>query len=328
MKPFRALEARAPQEAAALSRQLRREGRSVAFAGGGSDLFGLVKDDLVRPDVVLRVSRLQGLDSVAAQPDGGLRAGGAITLDALSRHPLVRERFPVLAEAAGAVGTPQIRNVATLAGNLCQRPWCWYFRNGFPCYKNGGDRCFAPGGENEHHAIFGHGPSHIVHPSDTAVALAALGASLRLVAPDGERVLPASRFFVMPDVDPSRENVLGPDELVAEILLPPPPPGARSAYLKVMDREAWTHAVVSVAASLTLADGTCRHVGLALGGVAPVPWRLPRVERLLEGRRLTPELAREAGERAVEGARPLSDNAYKVPLVKAAVRRLLGQLTA
>lgn len=328
MKAFRALEARAPREAAALARQLRREGRVVSFAGGGSDLLGLVKEGLVQPDVVLRVGRMDGLDAVTPQPDGSVRIGGAITLDALSRHALVRERFHVLADAAGKVGTPQIRNMATLAGNLCQRPWCWYFRNGFPCHKNGGDRCYAPGGENEHHAIFGHGPSHIVHPSDAAVALTALGASVRLVGPDGERTLPLSGFFVMPDRDPARENVLGPDEVLAEVLVPSTPAGARSAYLKVLDREAWTHAVVSVAASLALVDGTCRGAGIALGGVAPVPWRLPRVERLLEGRRVTPELAREAGDLAVAGARPLSGNGYKVPLVKAAVRRLLGALTA
>lgn len=328
MRPFRAAAARAPREAAALARQLRREGHRVSFAGGGSDLLGLVKEGLVQPDVVLHVGRMEGLDGVAAQPDGGLRLGGAITLDALSRHALVRERFPVLADAAGQVGTPQIRNVATLAGNLCQRPWCWYFRNGFPCYKNGGDRCFAPGGENEHHAIFGHGPSHIVHPSDTAVALTALGASVRLVGPDGERTLPLSAFFTMPDADPARENVLAPDEVLAEVLVPATPAGVRGAYLKVMDREAWTHAVVSVAASLTQAGGSCRQAGIALGGVAPVPWRLPRVEGLLEGRRMTPELAREAGELAVAGARPLSGNGYKVLLVKAAVRRLLLELTA
>lgn len=325
MKALSSVDARDPAHAANLSAAARRRGDSVAFAGGGSDLLGMIKERLVEPDVLVRLARMPGFDRVVVEPDGALRIGGMITLDALSRHSAVRERFAVLAEAAGSVGTPQIRNAATLAGNLCQRPWCWYYRNGFRCYKNGGDRCFAVTGENEHHAIFGDGPSHIVHPSDTAVALSALGAALRLVGPRGDRTVRMEDFFVLPAADPARENVLEPDEMVTEIVVPAAAPGTRSAYHKVLDREAWTHAVVSVALSLVVENGTVRRCRVALGGVAPVPWRLPRVERLVEGRILTATLAARAGDLAVEGARPLAHNAYKVDLVRASVQRgLMG----
>lgn len=325
MKALESLAAADAAAAVASARDARAGGRSSAYAGGGSDLLGMIKDRLVEPDVVIRLAAIPGLDRIQ---DGGegVRIGGQATLDALARHPVIRERYAVLAEAARSVATPQIRNVATLAGNLCQRPWCWYFRRGFPCFKNGGSRCFAVTGENEHHAIFGGGPSYIVHPSDTAPALVALEARFRLLGPAGERVLPAADFFTPPAQDPARENALLPDELLAEVLLPPPAPGRRSRYHKVLDREAWTHAVVSLALVLDMDGELCRSARLVLGGVAPVPWRLPRVERLLAGQPLAAELAARAAALAVQGASPLAGNGYKVALAKAVVRRTLLEL--
>jgi xanthine dehydrogenase YagS FAD-binding subunit len=259
------------------------------------------------------------------KPDarGGVTIGGLVTLDALSSHPLIRRQYPVLAEAAESVATPQIRNVATLAGNVCQRPWCWYYRNGFPCLKNGGTTCYSVAGENAFHAIFGGGPSYIVHPSDTAPALVALDATFRVVGPAGERLVPAADFFTLPKDDAARENVLKNDEVLAAIVLPASRSGARSLYHKVLDREAWTHAVVSAAIVLELNADVCRSARIVLGGVAPIPWRLPEVERMLAGQRITPELAAKAGETAVAGARPLAKNGYKVPLTRAMVRRTL-----
>jgi xanthine dehydrogenase YagS FAD-binding subunit len=232
----------------------------------------------------------------------------------------------VLAEAADVVATPQIRNVGTLAGNLAQRPWCWYFRNGFPCLKNGGEMCYSVVGENRFHAIFGGGPSYIVHPSDTAPALVALDAKFRIVGPSGERMVPASDFFVLPQQDPTKETILNADEVLAGVQLMPPSSGRRSTYNKVLDRESWTHAVVSAAVVLDMDNKVCRSARLVLGGVAPIPWRLPKVEQLLSGQRITPELAAKAGEAAIEGARPLSKNAYKLPMTKALVRRTLLEL--
>ena len=304
----------------------RAENRSVAIAGGGSDLLGMMKDRLVSPDVLVSLKSIKGLDQVKAAPRGGVTIGGLMTLDAVASHPLLRERYTVLAEAADSVATPQIRNAATLAGNICQRPWCWYYRNGFTCLKNGGTTCYSIAGENEFHAIFGGGPSYIVHPSDTAPALVALDATFRVVGPAGERNVAAGEFFALPAVDPSRENVLKDGELLASITLPAPRQETRSTYHKVLDREAWTHAVVSAALVLEMNAGVCRSARVVLGGVAPIPWRLPEVEKMLTGNRVTPELAAKAGEAAVAGARPLAKNGYKVPMVRAMVARTITDI--
>src|SRR4029077_4303914 len=175
----------------------------------------------------------------------------------------------------------------------------------------------------EFHAIFGGGPSYIVHPSDTAAALVALDASFRIAGPAGDRTVPSAQFFALPSVDAARENVLHDDELLADITLPAPAPGMRSAYHKVMYREAWTHALVSAAVVAQMDNGVCRTARVVLGGVAPIPWRLQAVEAMLAGQRITPELAAKAGEKAVEGARPLQKNRYKVPMTQALVARAL-----
>jgi xanthine dehydrogenase YagS FAD-binding subunit len=287
----------------------------------------MVKEHLVSPDVLLNLKAVKGLDRVVEQGNE-VQIGGLITLDTLSRDPLIRSRYAVLAEAAGSVATPQIRNAGTLAGNVCQRPWCWYFRNGFKCLKNGGNICYSASGENQFHAIFGGGPSYIVHPSDTAPALVALDAKFRIMGPSGERIVPASEFFTLPRVDAARENVLAKNELLVGIHLPTAKASLRSTYHKVLDREAWTHAVVSVAVVLEMDQQTCRNARIVLGGVAPIPWRLPKVEAMLAGQRVTPELAAQAGAAAIEGARPLAKNRYKVPLTQAVVRRTLQSLTA
>jgi xanthine dehydrogenase YagS FAD-binding subunit len=312
-------------DAVATVARSRASGQRTAIAGGGTDLVGLIKERLVVPDVVVNLKSVQGLDRVS-RDGAGARIGGLTTLDALGRNPLIREHYGVLAEAANSVATLQIRNVATLAGNICQRPWCWYLRNNFPCFKNGGDRCFAAGGENQFHAIFGGGPSFIVHPSDTAPALVALEASFRIVGPAGERVVSARKFFALPAVNPARENVLGDDEILAEIVLPAAPPSRRSTYQKLLDREAWTHAVVSVAAVLDMDGEVCRRARIVLGGVAPIPWDRPRVASMLQGRRITPELATRAADVSVEDASPLTKNGYKIPLTRALVRRTLVAL--
>lgn len=326
MKAFRHANATGLQDAVALASAARRDGERASYAGGGSDLLGMVKERITEPDLVVSLKTVAGQDQVEKVDGGGVRIGGLITLDALSRHPLVRDRFAVLAEAAGTVATPQIRNVGTLAGNLTQRPWCWYYRNGFDCYKAGGNQCFSATGENQFHAIFGGGPSFIVHPSDTAVALVALGATFDVVGPGGTRSVPAADFFALPSADPARENVLGEDELLAGVELPAARSGTRSAYHKVMDRDAWTHAVVSAAVVLDLDGEVCRRARIVLGGVAPTPWRGPDAEAVLVGQRVTSAVAARAAEVAVAGARPLSKNGYKVPLTQGVVERTLVEL--
>jgi xanthine dehydrogenase YagS FAD-binding subunit len=315
------------REAVSMLSQAHSQGRAASIVGGGSDLLGMVKEHLVAPDVLVNLKTIRGLDQIEAQR-GKVKIGGLISLDALSRDQRIRKEYTVLAEAAEKVGTPQIRNAGTLAGNVCQRPWCWYFRNGFPCLKNGGKICFSASGENQLHAIFGGGPSYIVHPSDTAPALVALDAEFHIAGPSGERVLPASEFFQLPRVDAARENVLAKDEILAAIQLPSARPGVRSTYHKVLDREAWTHAVVSAAIVLEMDQQICRNARIVLGGVAPIPWRLPKVEAMLVGQRITAELVAKASEASVEGAHPMAKNKYKVPLTKAVVKRTLLSLTA
>ncbi len=313
------------QEAIARVTEAKESGQAASFAGGGSDLLALVKERIVQPDVIVSLRRIAGLDRVTPA-NRGLTIGGLITLDALSRDAKVNRGHKVLAQAAGSVATPQIRNVGTLAGNVCQRPWCWYYRNGFPCFKAGGTQCFSFSGENQFHAIFGGGPSYIVHPSDTAPALVALDATFHIVGPSGERDVPAADFFVLPRQKAAAENILANDEVLASVHVPASAAGTRSVYEKVLDREAWTHAVVSAAIVLRMEGQVCRSARVVLGGVAPIPWRLPEVERLLAGQRITEAIATRAGEAAVAGARPLAKNAYKVPMTNALVRRTLLEL--
>jgi xanthine dehydrogenase YagS FAD-binding subunit len=315
------------RQAVTFAEQARAAGSQAMIAGGGSDLLGMVKDRIVAPDVLIHLRAIKGLDQVTAAGEV-VNIGGLITLDTLSHHPLILRDYSGLAEAAGSVATPQIRNAGTLAGNVCQRPWCWYFRNGFLCFKAGGNTCFSITGENQFHAIFGGGPSFIVHPSDTAPALVALDARFRIVGPKGERMIPATDFFILPKQNAARENSLGDDEVLASIELPAAGPGRRSKYHKVLDREAWTHAVVSAAVVLDMDKDVCRAARVVLGGVAPIPWRVPEAERLLSGQRVTPELAAKVAATAVAGATPLAKNAYKVPLTREIVQRtVLGLAT-
>ncbi len=325
MKAFTNANPRDLPHALTLIQQAQSSGRHAAIAGGGSDLLGMIKERIEMPDVVVNLKSVRGLDQIAAGKSG-LKIGGLTTLDSITRHQIVRRQYAVLAEAAESVATPQIRNVGTLAGNVAQRPWCWYYRNGFPCFKAGGKQCFSINGENQFHAIFGGGPSFIVHPSDTAPALVALDAKFQIAGPKGNRSVSAADFFVLPRQNAARENVLAADEVLAHIEIPSARPGTRSTYHKVMDREAWTHAVVSAAIVLEMDKEVCRSARIVLGGVAPIPWHVPEAEKLLTGRRITPELAAQAGEAAVAGATPLAKNAYKIPLTKAVVRRTVLEL--
>ena len=322
MKTFTSRTAGTPQQAVTLAQDAHKAGQPVAFIAGGSDLLALVKDRIVEPDVLVSLRGWKDADRIVAS-GGQTVIGSQVTLDALSRHEAIAAQYPVLAQAAASVATPQIRNVGTLGGNVAQRPWCWYFRNGFPCYKAGGQQCFSVSGENQLHAIFGGGPSYIVHPSDTAPALVALDASFRVLGPGGERSIAARDFFVLPRQNATQENVLGPDDVIVSVQLPAALAGARGRYHKVMDREAWTHAVVSAAVVLKMEGDVCRAARVVLGGVAPIPWRLPEVEKILTGQRITEDLAARAGEASVVGARPLAKNAYKIPLTKGVVRRTI-----
>ena len=305
--------------------QLGKEHGKIVLLAGGTDLLGELKDNLRAPERVVPIKHLRELQGIRPG-SAGLRIGAATLLVDIVESAAVRAQAPLLAMAAEKVGTPQIRNMATIGGNLCQRPRCWYYRNNYPCFKHGGNVCFSATGENEYHAILEAGPSFIVHPSDTAPALVALGATVRISTGGRERTVPLEQFFVSPRQDPTRENILQPNEILTGIDVPNAPPGSKAIYVKEMVRETWDFALCSVAAMVTAKDGIVEDVRIVLGGVAPLPYRATKAEAVLRGRRLDEASAAAAGAAAVDGARPLAKNAYKVPLTQAAVKRALLSL--
>ncbi len=305
--------------------QLGKEHGKIAVIAGGTDLLGEMKDNLASPERIVSIRHLAELQGVRASGTG-LRIGAATLLADIVENPMVQERMPLLAMAAGKVGTPQIRNMGTIGGNLCQRPRCWYYRNNFPCYKHGGNTCFSAAGENDYHAILQGGPSYIVHPSDTAPALVALGATARISAGSRERTVLMEKFFVTPRENVRRENVLLPNEILTAIDVPAAPAGAKAIYVKEMVREIWDFALCSVAAMVTVKDGVVADARIVLGGVAPIPYRAAKAEAAIVGKPLNEATAAAAGLAAVDGARPLAKNAYKVPLTQAVVKRALLSL--
>ncbi|MFH1571997.1 MAG: FAD binding domain-containing protein [Gemmatimonadota bacterium] len=294
---------------------------------GGTDLLALMRRGVEAPSLLVSLRRVPELDQIRAGADGGLVLGAAATLSQLAAAPQVARQYPLLLEALEQLATPQIRNAATVGGNLCQRPRCHYLRHpAFACTRSGGQGCPARSGQNRYHAIFGAHGCAAVHPSDLAPALVALEAVALAAGPRGERCLSLADFFAGPERDPRRETVLATGELLAAVHLPPAPAGARGTFLKVTERRAADFALVSLAAVVAGAGPRPSHVRLVLGGVAPVPWRLQRAEETVLEAGLTDEAIRRAAELAVDGACALSQNAYKVRLATALVRRALDQL--
>ncbi|RBQ15457.1 xanthine dehydrogenase family protein subunit M [Spongiactinospora rosea] len=310
-----------PQAAVALA---ARPG--ARFVAGGTDLLNLMKDGAEHHDHLIDINAL---------PLSGVReVEGRIEIGALSRmsdvavHPAVREGLPVLAQALLAGASPQIRNMASMGGNLLQRTRCWYFRDAaLPCNKRSpGSGCPAIKGENRRHAIVG-GSEHCiaVHPSDLAVALTALGATVHTLSPRGARSIPMAGFYLPPGDTPHRETVLGQGELITRIEVPVTPLARGSRYLKLRDRATFEFALVSVAALVRTEGGVVREAGLAFGGIAPRPWRPAAVEKALVGRPLDAAAIKAAGAALVRDAVPREHNAFKVALVQRALAEVLGE---
>jgi xanthine dehydrogenase YagS FAD-binding subunit len=301
---------------------LSAEPGKVAPIGGGQDLLARMKDYIAQPDTVLNVKA--ALDAtVTSMPGGGLKIGAAMRMVDVAEHAQIAKLYPPFAEAALEVGTPQIRNQGTVGGNLNQRPRCWYYRNEeFVCFKKGGDRCFAPAGENQFHALFGGGPSFIVHPSSLAVPAVAYGATFRLAGPNGERMVSAADYFTLPAQNVRTENVLAADELLTHVILPAP--GAvKSGHYEVRYKAAYDWPIAFATVLLTMAGDTIKSARVVMGAVAPIPWRSPAAETALAGQRLTEETAAAAAEAALRDARPLSQNAYKIQVARTAVKRAI-----
>jgi xanthine dehydrogenase YagS FAD-binding subunit len=301
---------------------LKVDGIALPIAGG-QDLLARMKDYIDEPD---RLVNVKGLDAtVTATPDGGLKIGSAVKVIDLFENAQVAKLYPAINAAAIEVGTPQIRNQATVGGNINQRPRCWYFRNEeFVCYKKGGSRCFAVNGENQYHAIFGNeGPSHIVHPSSLAVPFVAYGARFRVLGPGGEREIPAAEFFTMPTLqNVLKENVLGDEDILTHVILSAPG-NVKSGHYEVRYKQSHDWPLAFTTVVLAMNGNTIRSARVVLGAVAPIPWRSKPAEDALAGKPLNEQTAAAAGEAAVSDAKPMSGNAYKVQIAKTAVKRAI-----
>jgi xanthine dehydrogenase YagS FAD-binding subunit len=307
---------------------VRRAGVEAAkYLGGGTNLVDLMRETIERPAVLVDVT---GLSATIDDHDGGLLIGAAVRNTAAAENRTVRERYPVLARAILAGASAQIRNMATVAGNILQRTRCAYFYDdeGSHCNKrNPGQGCDAAEGFNRMHAILGASPFCVAtHPSDMCVALAALDAKIHVQGVNGMRILPLTEFHRLPGDHPEIETVLEPGELVTAVELPPPAMAARSTYRKVRDRASYAFALVSVAAVLEVKNGTVKDVRLALGGLAHKPWRAWKVESALKGGAATVDAFRAAAEAELADAIPLRDNAFKIELAKRTIVSVLGEL--
>ena len=317
MKAFTYKSARSEEEA------VKALGPGALPLAGGTTLLNLMKERVVEPEVLVNLKAIRGFDRIEAVSDG-LRIGAGVTLASLLENPAVARQYPAIAQAVETVATPQIRHMGTLGGNLCTRPPCWYFSHDlFACAKRGNaNTCPAREGENEYSSVFANeGPCVAVHGSSVAPALVALGAGVRIVGPSGAREIPLEKFFTLPKDNVLRENVLGNNEIVTHVSLGKP--NAKSATYVVLHKEShdWPLGLASVA--LEMNGDVCGSARVVLGAVAPIPWRSPKAEGVLAGKKITGEVASAAAEAAVGGALPLSQNAYKVQTTKAALRRAI-----
>lgn len=321
MKAFKHFNATSVDEAIALMRSCNGNANLIA---GGTDLLGVLKDEILPdfPEAVINIKTIPGLDDVE-ENEKGLKIGALTKLVDVVAHPLVRKRYPILSKAAEAVATPEIRNMATLGGNLCQDTRCWYYR--YPhhmggriiCYRKETGPCQAVKGDNRYHAIMGAKVCFAVCPSDTAVALTALNARLEITDPQGVRNVSINEFFT------TLGNILKPDELLTNIQLPNPPKGAKQAFLKFTLRKPVDFAIVSVAAVTSMQADVCKDATIVLGAVAPTPLRAIDAEKSIMGKVADEKAIEEAARAAVKDAKPMRMNAYKVEITKTLIKRAL-----
>ena len=294
---------------------------------GGTDLITLMKGDIVAPEYLIDIKRLPELSDDIVMREDDIFLGALVTLSQIENDASIGDHFPALAQAASLAATPQLRNMATLGGNVLQRPRCWYFRaDEVPCWLKGGDTCFAREGENQQHAIFDISPCVAAHPSDLATALVAYGASVQYRDGGGARKIGIEDFLQPPTEDRRTESVLPEKAMITGIAIPLPGANSRSCYLKAMDRKVWAFALSGVAVVLEMDGGTVTEASVVLGGVAPVPIRAKTAEDMLIGTTMDERLLTRVAEAAVADAKPLEHNGYKVPLTMALVRNALRQM--
>ena len=308
---------------------LRQHGASAWVLAGGLDTWDWLKDRVKRPSVVVDLGGIEELREIRSS-DSGLEIGAMATLSEIAGHEAVQDQYGLLAEAAGIVASPQIRNQGTLGGNVSQDTRCWYYRDGWNCYRAGGNICYAdtPTAMNREHCITGASRCVAVNPSDTAPALIALDAEMVIVSSTGRRVVPASEFFVGPEVDIERMTVLEPGDLLTTVRIPSTWAGAQFYFEKSRDRAVWDFALGSVATALKVTNGVIEDVRVVANGIAPTPVRLTAVEDTVRGQAATAETAARAGQVAIQGVAPLAHNGYKVPLLRNLVIRSIRGVEA
>ena len=301
---------------------LDRYGKDGWKMAGGNDSLSWFKERIKRPKAVIDISGIAALKGIRETPDG-VEIGALTSLTEIERSPVIRAKYRVLADAARRVASPQIRNTGTIGGNLAQDTRCWYYRYGLPCYRAGGNTCFAdtPEGVNREHALFDTDRCVAVSPSDTAPALVALDAKMVVKSSKGERVASAEEFFIGPKIDITRMTALKPEEILTAVRIPNSWAGARFYFEKVADRDTWDFALVNVAAAIVVNNGVVERSRIACGGVSAVPRRLTVVEEVIQGKPAEEATAKLAGQSATRGARPLSYNQFKIPLMANLVTR-------
>ena len=314
-----------PASIADAQKLLQQHGEEAWVMAGGMDTFDWLKDRIRKPKFVVDLSGIEELRGVRDTSDG-IEIGATTTLTAVVKHPIIREKYGLLAEAVELVASPQIRNQGTIGGNLSQDARCWYYRAGWPCYRAGGNMCYAdtPTARNREHAILHAERCVAVNPSDSAPALIALDAKFVIRTHKGERVVDAEDYFIGPDIDITRLHILKPGDLLTAIRIPSTWAGARFYFEKVRDRNVWDFPLLNVASAMQVSGNTIESVRIAVNGAAARPLRLKTVEDAVRGKPATAATGEMAGKLAVKGAVPLQFNAYKIPLMRNLVKRAIG----
>ena len=313
----------------ALGEALRLMKNGTIAIAGGTDLVGLIRGGLARPDALVDLTGIEGLRGWTREKGKGLRIGALTPLSDLETSPQLRKIAPIVAESLRDAATPQLRNMGTVGGNLLQRNRCWYFRDeAVPCWLKGGTRCFAAEGENRYHAILGASECVMVAPSDLAPALMAYDAEIEIASRIGRRTVKLGQLYITPSGRQRKEHAIKKGELITSVQIPDAALERRGTFLKAMDRKAWSFALVSVAAAARIKDGKAHDVRIVLGGVAPSPWSVPAANKQLEGSTLDDNACLAAAEAVLASAQPLRDNGYKVTLARELIRRALRSLVA
>jgi len=328
MKPFEYYKVTSVAQAISL---LAKHQEKAAILAGGSDLLGMMKDrlegpKLKMPQYLIDIKGIKDLNYIKEQKNG-LKIGATTTLSEIISSDLIAKKFPLLVQAAKQVGVPQIRNVGTIGGNLCQRPRCWYFRRSLfkDCLRKGGGTCYAPDGENQYHAIFGNSVCCMVYPSDMAPVLIALNAKVEIGNPKGNRTVPLEQFYILPEKNVLRENILTSQEMVVAIEIPISAANSKGIYLKLKERQAFDFGITSVAVNFNLKNNIVTDSRVAFGGIAPFPLRASKVEAALKGKEVK-DVIGTACKAATDGAQPLSQNGYKVDAAKGILEEALSSL--